>query len=41
MNAELWWDLAETLLVQSVLFSIAFVLGAVWHHAHMEEEGKP
>ena len=38
MNAFLW-DLIGTIVLQSILFSIAFVAGACWHHAHMGEEG--
>jgi hypothetical protein len=45
---SLWWDIAQTVLVQSVLFSLAFVLGACWHHWHLcegcdriGEEGRP
>lgn len=39
MNAELWADLLETLLVNGALLILAFVLGACWHHWHIGEEG--
>jgi hypothetical protein len=45
---SLWWDIVQTILVQSVLFSIAFVLGAQWHSWHLcdgceriDEEARP
>lgn len=32
---SLWWDIAQTVLVQSILFSLAFVLGACWYRWHL------
>jgi hypothetical protein len=39
MTAELWWDIVQTFVVDSILFCLAFVLGACWHHWHIDEEG--
>jgi hypothetical protein len=32
-------DLILTVFVQAILFTIAFVGGACWHHWHIGEEG--
>jgi hypothetical protein len=38
MNAELLLDILQTVVVDSILFSLAFVLGACWHHWHLDIE---
>jgi hypothetical protein len=40
MNAELLSEILETILVNGLLLCLAFVLGACWHHWHLDEEGK-